>query len=242
MTEEQSPAAMIRVERLSKTFTLHVQGGARLPVFADLSLEVAAGECVALYGPSGSGKSTLLRSLYANYKPGAGHIWVRHDADAGGAWVDMAGAPPHQVLEVRRRTVGYVSQFLRVIPRIPARDIVAEPLHALGTPLEEARAKAEKLLGRLNIPAAMWDLAPATFSGGEQQRVNIAHGFAVDYPILLLDEPTASLDAGNREVVVALINEAKARGAAIVGIFHDDEVREAVADRVFDLSRQRKAA
>jgi alpha-D-ribose 1-methylphosphonate 5-triphosphate synthase subunit PhnL len=146
------------------------------------------------------------------------------------------------VLEVRRRTVGYVSQFLRVIPRIASRDIVAEPLQALGTPLQEARARAEELLERLNIPKAMWELAPATFSGGEQQRVNIARGFAADYPILLLDEPTASLDAGNRAVVVALINEAKARGAAIVGIFHDDEVREAVAERVFDLSKQEAAA
>jgi alpha-D-ribose 1-methylphosphonate 5-triphosphate synthase subunit PhnL len=146
------------------------------------------------------------------------------------------------VLEVRRKTVGYVSQFLRVIPRVAARDIVAEPLHALGVDLAKARARAETLLARLNIPAAMWDLAPATFSGGEQQRVNIARGFAVDYPILLLDEPTASLDAGNRAVVVDLINEAKARGAAVVGIFHDDEVRAAVADRIFDLARERSVA
>lgn len=242
MTEEKKDA-VIRVENLSKAFVLHVQGSARLPVFSDLNLEVAAGECVALYGPSGTGKSTLLRSLYANYKPGGGHIWVRHASDGEeGDWVDMAGAAPHRVLEVRRRTVGYVSQFLRVIPRIPSRDIVAEPLHALGADLGAARAKAEALLARLNIPEAMWDLAPATFSGGEQQRVNIARGFVVDYPVLLLDEPTASLDAGNRAVVMDLMREAKARGAAIVGIFHDDEVREAVADRIFDLSQERAIA
>jgi len=239
---ENEKDPMIRVERLTKAFTLHIQGGARLPVFDNLSLEVAAGECVALFGPSGSGKSTLLRSLYANYKPGSGHIWVRHADESGSSWVDMANAPPHRVLEVRRKTLGYVSQFLRVIPRIPARDIVAEPLHALGEDLGRARARAEGLLARLNISEAMWDLAPATFSGGEQQRVNIARGFAVDYPILLLDEPTASLDAGNRAIVVELIAEAKARGAAIVGIFHDDEVREAVADRIYDLSKQRRAA
>jgi len=235
-TEERLP--VIRVEDLGKTFSLHVQGGARIPVFSGLSLQVAAGECVALFGPSGTGKSTLLRSLYANYKPGQGHIWLRHGED----WVDMATAAPHRVLAVRRETLGYVSQFLRVIPRIPARDIVAEPLHALGTDLEAARRKAEGLLARLNIPKAMWDLAPATFSGGEQQRVNIARGFAIDYPILLLDEPTASLDAGNRAVVIDLIREAKARGAAVVGIFHDDEVRTAVADKIFDVQTGALAA
>lgn len=238
MTQKTEERTLIRVEDLSKTFTLHVQGGARIPVFSGLNLEVAAGRCVALFGPSGTGKSTLLRSLYANYKPGGGHIWVRHGDD----WVDMATAAPHRVLEVRRRTVGYVSQFLRVIPRISARDIVAEPLHSLGVDLEAARAKAEQLLSRLNIPKSMWDLAPATFSGGEQQRVNIARGFAVDYPILLLDEPTASLDAGNRAVVIDLIEEAKARGTAVVGIFHDDEVREAVADRIFDVRAGAMAA
>ncbi len=238
MTQFADDRPMIRVESLSKAFTLHVQGGARIPVFSGLSLDVAAGQCVALFGPSGSGKSTLLRSLYANYKPGGGHIWVRHGED----WVDMAAAAPHRVLAVRRRTVGYVSQFLRIIPRISARDIVAEPLQSLGVEIEAARSKAEALLARLNIPKPMRDLAPATFSGGEQQRVNIAHGFAVDYPILLLDEPTASLDAGNRAVVIDLIKEAKARGAAVVGIFHDDELREAVADRIFDLQAEGLAA
>ncbi len=234
---------MIRVEKLSKTFVLHIQGSARLPVFDDLDLAVAGGECVALYGPSGSGKSTLLRALYANYMPDGGHVWVRHETASGDDdWVDMAAAPPHRVLEVRRRTLGYVSQFLRVIPRISARDIVAEPLLALGVDLAEARGRAERLLARLNIPQAMWELAPATFSGGEQQRVNIARGFVSGYPIMLLDEPTASLDAGNRAVVIELIREAKARGAAVVGIFHDDEVRTAVADRVFDLTQERSAA
>lgn len=238
MTQSAEERPMVRVENLSKAFTLHVQGGARIPVFSGLSLEVASGQCVALFGPSGTGKSTLLRSLYANYKPGGGHVWLRHGED----WVDMATAAPHRVLEVRRQTVGYVSQFLRIIPRISARDIVAEPLHSLGVEMETARSKAETLLARLNIPKPMWDLAPATFSGGEQQRVNIARGFAVDYPILLLDEPTASLDAGNRAVVIALIKEAKARGAAVVGIFHDDEVREAVADRIFDVQAGALAA
>jgi alpha-D-ribose 1-methylphosphonate 5-triphosphate synthase subunit PhnL len=220
---------------LSKTFVLHTQGGAVIPVFDSISLDVSAGECVCLHGPSGAGKSTLLRSLYANYKPDAGAILV----ETGSGSVDLVGAAPWEVVELRRRSIGYVSQFLRVIPRVPTLAIVAEPALALGVPQEEAEARARLLLARLGIPERLWALAPATFSGGEQQRVNIARGFMVDYPVLLLDEPTASLDAVNRATVVALIAEAKVRGAAIVGIFHDEAVRAAVADRLFEMEATR---
>ncbi|MBB3455335.1 alpha-D-ribose 1-methylphosphonate 5-triphosphate synthase subunit PhnL [Rhizobium sp. BK313] len=229
--DKNSANTPISVRSLSKTFTLHTQGGTRIPVFADLDLDVRRGECVCLHGPSGAGKSTLLRSLYANYKPHKGSILVEHDD----AVVDLATAEPWEVVEVRRRTIGYVSQFLRVIPRVPTLDIVAEPGLMRGAAREEAEAKARTLLTRLRIPERLWSLAPATFSGGEQQRVNIARGFAVDYPILLLDEPTASLDAENRRTVIDIILEAKARGTAIVGIFHDQEVRDAVSDRLFEV-------
>ena len=218
----------IRVENVHKTFVLHQQNGVRLPVLADASLTVNAGECVVLHGHSGSGKSTLLRSLYANYLPDTGHIHVRH----GEEWVDLVSAPARKVLEVRKTTIGWVSQFLRVIPRISALEVVMQPLLDLGIPREACAAKAARLLTRLNVPERLWHLAPSTFSGGEQQRVNIARGFAVDYPIPLLDEPTASLDAKNSAAVVELINEAKARGAAIVGIFHDETIRNLVADRL----------
>ena len=219
---------MIRVENVSKTFVLHQQNGVRLPVLKDASLHVAPGECVVLHGHSGSGKSTLLRSLYANYLPDEGHIHIRH----GDEWVDLVHAPARKVRDVRRTTIGWVSQFLRVIPRISALDVVMQPLLDLGVPREVCAAKAASLLTRLNVPERLWHLAPSTFSGGEQQRVNIARGFIVDYPILLLDEPTASLDGKNSAAVIALIEEAKARGAAIVGIFHDDTVRDRVADRL----------
>ncbi|EFV1876774.1 phosphonate C-P lyase system protein PhnL [Salmonella enterica] len=219
---------MIHVENVSKTFVLHQQNGVRLPVLKNATLAVKSGECVVLHGHSGSGKSTLLRSLYANYLPDEGHIWIRH----GNEWVDLVQAPTRKVLEVRRSTIGWVSQFLRVIPRISALDVVMQPLLELGVSHDICVAKAARLLTRLNVPEPLWHLAPSTFSGGEQQRVNIARGFIVDYPILLLDEPTASLDANNSAAVVALITEAKARGAAIVGIFHDQAVRDRVADRL----------
>lgn len=229
--QTNAPRPAVSVRDLEKTFVLHTQGGARLPVFAGLTLEVFPGECVALHGPSGAGKSTLLRSLYANYKPGSGQVLVRH----GDSTVDMVSATPHQILAVRRHTMGYVSQFLRVIPRVSTLDIVAEPLITLGTAPEEARDRARALLTRLRIAERLWSLAPATFSGGEQQRVNIARGFSVPYPVLLLDEPTASLDAANRATVLELITEAKQRGAAVIGIFHDADARAAVADRLFDV-------
>lgn len=218
---------VLEVEGLSKSFTLHLQGARRLAVLDRVDFSVWPGECLALVGPSGAGKSTLMRALYGNYRAGSGRILLRGAA----AEIDIAAASPQEIIAARRRMIGYVSQFLRVIPRVPALTLVAEPARRAGLPEQEAFARARALLARLNLPERLWDLPPATFSGGEQQRVNLARGFAVDYPLLLLDEPTASLDPVNRAVVVGLIEEAKARGAAVVGIFHDAEVREAVATR-----------
>ena len=229
--------AMISVRGLAKTFTLHNQGGATLQVLEGVDLDVGAGECLVLDGPSGSGKSTLLKCLYANYRAGAGTI---HITD-GERQTELCSASARELLRLRRDTLGYVSQFLRVIPRIGALDVVAEPLagDAGDDPdaLREAHREAQDLLERLRIPARLWNLPPATFSGGEQQRINIARTLIKPHPVLLLDEPTASLDAKNSATVVALINEARARGAAIVGIFHDAGVRDAVATHSLNMTR-----
>lgn len=222
------PKTLLWADRLHKTFTLHNQGGVALPVLAGISLMVAAGECVALQGPSGSGKSTFMRALYANYRIDRGSIWVRHQ----GEWVDLPRLEPHQLIAVRQTTLGYVSQFLRVIPRVPALAVAAEPLMRLGVEESVAYDKIRQLFRRLHLPERLWNLSPTTFSGGEKQRVNIARAFAVDYPVLLLDEPTSALDAANRQVVMELIEERRARGCALVGIFHDDEVRSRVCNRV----------
>ncbi|MFY1877458.1 phosphonate C-P lyase system protein PhnL [Achromobacter xylosoxidans] len=222
---------MIEVRGLGKMFTLHNQGGIRLPVLEAVDFDAAAGDCLVLAGPSGTGKSTLLRCLYGNYLATEGSIRVR----AGDDWVELVGAPERRILALRRDVIGYVSQFLRVIPRVSALDVVAEPLRMAGIDAGEARERAAAMLRRLNVPQRLWGLAPATFSGGEQQRVNIARGFIARHPILLLDEPTASLDPDNRAVVVALIREARAAGRCLLGIFHDEEVRDAVASRVLAL-------
>ena len=229
---------MLRIDNLAKTFLLHNQGAKKLPVFQNISFQVKAGECLVLTGASGTGKSTLLRAIYANYLVQSGTINIRHE----NKWVDLASASPHEVLDIRKKTLGYVSQFLRVIPRISAIDLVCEPLIVQGKLIKPAKAQAKKLLNKLSIPESLWDLPPATFSGGEQQRVNIARTLIQNYPILLLDEPTASLDENNRDAVIELINEARNQGTAIVGIFHDKYVRESVGTKMFNVELAKKAA
>jgi alpha-D-ribose 1-methylphosphonate 5-triphosphate synthase subunit PhnL len=230
--------SMIKITDARKTFTMHLQGGVELPVVRSVSFRVQPGECVVLSGPSGAGKSSILKMIFGNYRCDGGRIEVLHR----GRPVDLAGAEPRQVLSIRRHTIGYVSQFLRAVPRVATLDVVAEPLLANGVARADAREQAGHLLRRLNIPERLWALPPSTFSGGEQQRVNIARGFISDLPILLLDEPTASLDAANRTVVVALVEEKKSRGVAMVAIVHDDEIRHLIADRIVDVTTFAAAA
>jgi alpha-D-ribose 1-methylphosphonate 5-triphosphate synthase subunit PhnL len=230
--------AMIDIADAARTFTMHLQGGIELPVVSGVTFQVNPGECVVLSGPSGAGKSSILKMIFGNYRCDSGRIGVRHR----GALIDLAAAEPRQVLNVRRSTIGYVSQFLRAVPRVATIDVVAEPLIVNGMARAEAQARAGELLHRLNIPERLWQLPPATFSGGEQQRVNIARGFISDLPILLLDEPTASLDAANRAVVVELIAEKKRHGVAMVAIVHDDEIRHLIADRIVDVTSFAAAA
>jgi alpha-D-ribose 1-methylphosphonate 5-triphosphate synthase subunit PhnL len=231
-------SAILEVIEARKSFTMHLQGGVCLPAVAGVNFLVHAGECVALIGPSGSGKSSILKMIFGSYRCDEGRIVLRH----GDTTTDIAASEPRRILALRRDTIGYVSQFLRAVPRVSALDVVAEPLVASGFDRNAARARAEIMLQRLNIPERLWPIPPATFSGGEQQRVNIARGFLPAMPLLLLDEPTASLDAGNCDVVVALIAEKKRQGVAIVAIVHDADVRDAIADRVVDVAAFAAAA
>jgi len=229
---------MIEISGAAKTFIMHLQNGVRLPVISGVSMHVNSGECVVLAGPSGTGKSSILKMIFGNYRCDQGRIAVRHDGNV----IDIASAEPRDILRVRRHTIGYVSQFLRAVPRVATIDVVAEPLIANGVARDDAKARAGALLRRLNIAERLWTLPPSTFSGGEQQRVNIARGFISDMPILLLDEPTASLDATNRQIVVDLVAEKKARGVAMVAIVHDDDVRHLIADRIVDVTSFAAAA
>jgi alpha-D-ribose 1-methylphosphonate 5-triphosphate synthase subunit PhnL len=230
--------AMIEISGAQKTFIMHLQGGVELPVVSGVTFHVERGECVVLSGPSGAGKSSILKMIFGNYRCDGGRIGIAHE----GVQIDLARAEPRQILSVRRSTIGYVSQFLRAVPRVATIDVVAEPLIANGVARPEARERAGQLLRRLNFPERLWALPPFTFSGGEQQRVNIARGFISDLPILLLDEPTASLDAANRAMVVELIDQKKRQGVALVAIVHDDEIRRLIADRIIDVTSFAAAA
>jgi alpha-D-ribose 1-methylphosphonate 5-triphosphate synthase subunit PhnL len=220
------------LNNVGKSFTMHLQGGTTIPVVSNVDFSVNAGECVVLGGPSGAGKSSILKMIYGNYRCDDGQILVT----VGEEIINVAGAEPRMILHLRKDMIGYVSQFLRVIPRVSAVEVVAEPLISQGSEESAALEKARSLLARLNVPERLWGLPPATFSGGEQQRVNIARGFIAHYPVLLLDEPTASLDAANRAVVVELVEEKKRDGVAMVGILHDQDVREKISDRIIDVT------
>jgi len=231
MTEQMSPDAVLSVCGVTKSFTLHLQQAQVLPVLTGVSFDVDRGSCVVLGGESGAGKSTIMKMVFGSYGADTGSMLLRHR----GGVLDLATAQPRSVLEVRRETIGYVSQFLRAVPRVAALDVVAEPLVERGVDRGAARERAGELLARLSIPERLWQLPPATFSGGEQQRVNIARGFAAERPLMLLDEPTASLDARNRGVVIEMIRERLAAGAGMLGIFHDADVRDELADRTVDV-------
>ena len=221
----------LSVAALHKAFVLHGQGGMTLEVMRDLSLTLSPGECLVLAGPSGIGKSTLLKMLHGSYRVTGGTLRLHfEDGD-----LSLDTLPAHAWHTLRRDVIGYVSQFLRVIPRVKCLKVVMEPALARGMDADQAQERAEDLLRRLGIPERLWSLAPGTFSGGEQQRVNIARSFMVHWPVLLLDEPTASLDEANRRVVISLIEEARRAGSAVIAISHDPATRDAIADRYLDM-------
>ena len=223
---------ILNIIKISKDFVFHHQEGTKISVLENFSMAFFSGQTTLLTGPSGSGKSTLLRMIYAGYRIPKGNILVRHQHEM----VDMATALPSLIYDIRRHTIGYVSQFLRVIPRVSALDTVIEPLIARRMEPRKAEQRGRQILERLNIPENLWHLSATTFSGGEQQRINLARGFAAPYPILLLDEPTASLDPENRNTVMALIHEALQAGTCVIGIFHNPLDQKEIPGRIIDMS------
>ncbi len=217
----------LEIKGLSKEFFLH-QWVRKIEGFRDVSFAVDKGECFGIFGQSGSGKSSLIRCIYRTYIPTKGEIWY----ESREGKVNLATLPEYEVLKLRKEEIGYVSQFLRVVPRVSAVGVVAEPLIKRGMPVEEARAAASSLLERFLIPKNLFGAYPSTFSGGELQRVNLARALITKFNLLLLDEPTASLDEGMKQIVTEMLREEKDRGATIICISHDASFLNALADRV----------
>jgi len=226
---------LLNINGLVKRFVLHTRGGKIIDALKDLSLEVRAGEIYGLSGPSGSGKSTILKCIYRTYMPTHGAIW--YESSHYGK-VDLASLSEHAIIDLRKREIGFVSQFLKIIPRVSAVDIVAEPLLSRnGISPEKARLKAIHLLERLHISSQLFDAYPVTFSGGEQQRVNIARAVIWRPKLLLVDEPIASLDQLTASIVLDIFNEIRNEGTTIISVFHDTGMLRTVSDRIYDLER-----
>ncbi|MBD1400867.1 phosphonate C-P lyase system protein PhnL [Pelovirga terrestris] len=228
-------SAILTVEKLSKQFFLHEQQAA-IPSCAEVDLQVFPKELTAIVGPTGCGKSSVLKCIYRTYLPGAGRILYQNEA---GHTTDLAQASDHRVLELRLRDIGFVTQFLHCLPRKPALDVVSEPLLLRGENRETARDAAADLLRLLNVPERLWQVPPATFSGGEKQRINLARGLISQPRLLLLDEPTASLDPDTSERVIDLLTTIKAKGVGMLAVFHHPELVRRLADRVVELIPQK---
>lgn len=223
---------LLNVENLSKTFYLHEQNKV-IPSSSQVNLTVYSGKLTALIGPTGAGKSSVLKSIYRTYLPSSGRLLYE---TAAGATLDLALALEHRILELRREEIGFVTQFLHTLPRQKTLDVVAMPLYQQGIDRTEGRARAAELLTELNIPERLWEVPPATFSGGEKQRVNLARGLIASPRLLLLDEPTASLDANTTDRVVALIQRKKEQGTGMLAIFHHADLVQRLADDVVELT------
>lgn len=224
---------ILKVEGLSKKFELSLTERMTVRPFSNISFEVEKGKFLGIAGPSGIGKSSILKCVYRTYLPTAGRIW--YESERYGR-IDLASADERRLVQLRKSEISYVTQFLKVIPRITALDVVAERLLPKGWEAEEAREAARGMLRRLRIPESLWGAFPATFSGGEQQRVNLARALVAGPRLLILDEPTASLDEKTKEIVLDLLEAMKRKGTTMIGVFHDWDVMERVADEILDLS------
>lgn len=222
---------ILRVKGFSKHFILHEQGKS-IPSSHNVNLEVYSGKLTALIGPTGSGKSTVLNGIFRTYLPSSGLILFR---TASGHTIDLAQADEHRIMDLRKTQIGFVTQFLHALPRQRTEDVVAQPLYQLGISRDEGRARAREVLSALNLPERLWTISPDTFSGGEKQRVNLARGLLTKPRLLLLDEPTASLDPKTTDRVAELIDRLKDDGVAMLAIFHQLHLVERLADDVVEL-------
>lgn len=222
---------MLDVNDFGKRFTIH-HLNKTMQAVEQVNFSIEKGEFIGIVGKSGSGKSTILKSIYRSYLPDAGEIM--YDSARFGR-IDLCQATERQMLYLRKYEIGYVSQFLNVMPRTTSRQLVEKALLEMGETESVAQIEAEKALTHFELDPKLWDTYPNTFSGGEKLRLNIAMATVKKPRLLLLDEPTASLDQQSKLKVREIIEKLKANGTTLVGIFHDIEFMEGLCDKVYDM-------
>ena len=218
---------ILEVNDLGKNFNLHILNGKRIEALKNINFTMKEGEIIGLTGKSGSGKSSLMKCIYRSYL--ASHGEIIYNSVAGK--IDLVAATDHQIIQLRKNEITYCSQFLSVIPRVTAVDVVCENLFRSQKDKSEAREMAKEMLEKLGLPTSLWDAFPVTFSGGEQQRINVARAIIARPRFLLIDEPTASLDQKTKDVVVDLILDLKQNGTSVLCISHDEYTLERLVDR-----------
>lgn len=224
--------AVLSVKDFSKSFFIHEQDKL-IPSSQGVNFEVFSGQLTALVGPTGAGKSSILKGIYRTYLPSSGQIHYRQE---NGDVIDLVKASEHEILKLRQYEIGFVTQFLNVLPRQSTEDVVAMPLYHRGVDLDIAREQARTILAQLNLPERLWGISPTTFSGGEKQRVNLARGLLAKPRLLLLDEPTASLDPVTTARVIEIIQALKSDNVAILSIFHHPDIVEKLGDNIVELA------
>jgi len=223
---------ILSITNLTKNFYLH-NPGLEIKSCQNISLTLNQGEFIGIVGASGAGKSTILKCINRSYLPMCGDIF--YDSEAFGR-INLAAASEREILYLRRYEIGYVSQFLNVMPRTTAKEHVMNALLDMGIDAERAEKEAKDMFVYFRLPENLWDIYPATFSGGERLRLNLAHSMIKRPRLLMLDEPTASLDNKTKTLVRDMLQKLKAKDTSMIGIFHDIEFMEGVCDKVFNVS------
>ncbi len=223
---------LLRVEKLQKTFTMHQSDEKKIIGCDGISFSLKEGEFIGITGKSGAGKSTILKSIYRTYLPTGGSIFYQSERFG---LIDLVDATEREMIEIRKQEIGYVSQFLNVMPRVTALEVVVNAIMEMGLPEEDAVHQAREMLAHFKLPESLWDSYPRTFSGGEKLRLNLAQAMVKRPKLLLLDEPTASLDDSSKLAVKEMIFHLKQAGTSMLGIFHDLDFMETVVDHQFNL-------
>jgi alpha-D-ribose 1-methylphosphonate 5-triphosphate synthase subunit PhnL len=223
---------LLKIENLSKNFYLHNLGKV-IHSCENVSFSLEKGQFAGIIGRSGAGKSTILKCINRTYLPLRGEIL--YDSERFGL-VNLAEASDREMLYLRKYEIGNVSQFLNVMPRTTAKEHVAGALLEMGENAAHAGQEAAKMLEFFRLPVNLWDVYPNTFSGGERLRLNLARAMVKRPRLLLLDEPTASLDNKTKQLVKEMLLQLKNGNTSMIGIFHDLEFMDGVCDHVFSLT------